>query len=611
MSIFVDKYLEPSVYALGDRKRNIRIYYRDMEQNELLLSVRAKAQTWLGESYDQETRQIVQELLDKEDSTDLIEAFYKDLEFGTGGLRGIMGVGSNRMNRYTVGAATQGLANYLKREFADLPQIAVAVGYDCRNNSPRFARITAEVFSANGIKVYLFESLRPTPEVSFAIRELACQSGVMITASHNPKEYNGYKAYWSDGAQIIAPHDRNIIIEVNKIKGAEDILFTPNEALIEVIGEDMDKKFVARVASLTEARESIARHKDLKIVYTPIHGAGVRLIPETLRAIGFEQIINVLEQDVISGDFPTVVSPNPEEPAALELAIRRAEETEAAIVLASDPDADRLGVAVRNDRNELVLLNGNDICALLTYYTIVQRKEAGTLKKTDYVVKTIVTTELIKEIADKNEVVLFDCYTGFKWIADVIRKQEGKMQYIGGGEESYGYLREDFIRDKSSVSACAMFCEMAAWALDKGLSVFELLRRIHLEYGLYKEQGISVVRKGKSGAEEIEAMMKGFRENPLRSLGGSPVTEVLDYAKLEGRWLDKNEVFSLDMPTTSNVLQFKTADGTKVSVRPSGTEPKIKFYIGVRASVSSPEDISEAEARCNAKIAEIRSELGI
>lgn len=582
-----------------------------MEQNELLLSVRAKANTWLADSYDAETRQIVQGLLDNENPNDLIEAFYKDLEFGTGGLRGIMGVGSNRMNKYTVGAATQGLANYLKQEFAGLEQISVAIGHDCRNNSAFFARITAEIFSANGIKVYLFEGLRPTPEVSFAIRELGCQSGVMITASHNPKEYNGYKAYWSDGAQIIAPHDRNIIVEVNKIKGAEDIKFTANESLIEVIGEEMDKKFIERVAGLCAAKDSVKRHKDLKIVYTPIHGAGVRIIPETLRAIGFENIINVPEQDVVSGDFPTVVSPNPEEPAALALAIKRAEETGADLVLASDPDADRLGVAIRDNSGKLVLVNGNDMCALLTYYAIMQRKEAGTLQANDYVVKTIVTTELIKSIADKNEVKMFDCYTGFKWIADVIRKYEGKMQYIGGGEESYGYLREDFIRDKSSVSASSMFCEMAAWALDKGLSVYQLLQHIYLNYGLYKEQGISVVRTGKSGAEEIEAMMKNFRENPIKSLAGSPVTEVLDYAKLEGKWLDKGETFQLDMPTTSNVLQYKTLDGTKISIRPSGTEPKIKFYIGVRSTADSLETLTEAEAECLKKIAQIRQELGI
>ena len=583
-----------------------------MEQNEFLAQVRAKATGWLAPGYDAETRAEVQRLLDNPDTTELVEAFYKDLEFGTGGLRGIMGVGSNRMNRYTVGAATQGLANYLKREFASLPQISVAIGHDCRNNSDVFARIAAEVFSANGIKVYLFESLRPTPEVSFAIRELGCQSGVMITASHNPKEYNGYKAYWSDGAQMIAPHDRNTIIEVNKVTKVEDIHFEARPELIQIIGEDMDRKFVERVASLSDPqREVIARHHDLKIVYTPIHGTGVRIIPAALRAIGFTHIINVPEQDVVSGDFPTVYSPNPEEPAALELAIARAEATGADLVLASDPDADRIGVAVRNNEGKMVLINGNEICALLVYYAIMSRKESGLLQIEDYVVKTIVTTELIRAIAQRNEVTLFDCYTGFKWIADVIRQNEGKRHYIGGGEESYGFLREDFIRDKSSVSACCMFAELAAWARDRGMSIYQLLQKVFLEYGLYKEQGVSVVRKGKTGAEEIEAMMKNFRESPLKSLAGSPVVEVLDYAKLEGRWLDKGEVFTLDMPTTSNVLQYKTADGTKVSIRPSGTEPKIKFYIGVRGKVASVEELPSAEAACLDKIATIRQELGI
>jgi len=583
-----------------------------MEQNEFLAQVRAKANGWLASGYDAETRAEVQRLLDNPDTTELVEAFYKDLEFGTGGLRGIMGVGSNRMNRYTVGAATQGLANYLKREFASLPQISVAIGHDCRNNSDVFARITAEVFSANGIKVYLFESLRPTPEVSFAIRELGCQSGVMITASHNPKEYNGYKAYWSDGAQMIAPHDRNTIIEVNKVTKVEDIHFEARPELIQLIGEDFDKKFIERVASLSAPqRDVIARHHDMKIVYTPIHGTGVRIIPEALRAIGFTNIINVPEQDVVSGNFPTVYSPNPEEPAALELAIARAEATGADLVLASDPDADRIGVAVRNNEGKMVLINGNEICALLVYYAIMSRKESGILKSEDYVVKTIVTTELIRAIAQRNEVTLFDCYTGFKWIADVIRQNEGKRHYIGGGEESYGFLREDFIRDKSSVSACCMFAELAAWARDRGMSIYQLLQKVFLEYGLYKEQGVSVVRKGKTGAEEIEAMMKNFRESPLKSLAGSPVVEVLDYAKLEGRWLDKGEVFTLDMPTTSNVLQYKTADGTKVSIRPSGTEPKIKFYIGVRGKVASVEELPSAEAACLDKIATIRQELGI
>ena len=583
-----------------------------MEQNEFLAQVRAKATGWLAPGYDAETRAEVQRLLDNPDTTELVEAFYKDLEFGTGGLRGIMGVGSNRMNRYTVGTATQGLANYLKREFASLPQISVAIGHDCRNNSDVFARIAAEVFSANGIKVYLFESLRPTPEVSFAIRELGCQSGVMITASHNPKEYNGYKAYWSDGAQMIAPHDRNTIIEVNKVTKVEDIHFEARPELIQIIGEDIDRKFIERVASLSDPqREVIARHHDLKIVYTPIHGTGVRIIPAALRAIGFTHIINVPEQDVVSGDFPTVYSPNPEEPAALELAIARAEATGADLVLASDPDADRIGVAVRNNEGKMVLINGNEICALLVYYAIMSRKESGLLQSEDYVVKTIVTTELIRAIAQRNEVTLFDCYTGFKWIADVIRQNEGKRHYIGGGEESYGFLREDFIRDKSSVSACCMFAELAAWARDRGMSIYQLLQKVFLEYGLYKEQGVSVVRKGKTGAEEIEAMMKNFRESPLKSLAGSPVVEVLDYAKLEGRWLDKGEVFTLDMPTTSNVHQYKTADGTKVSIRPSGTEPKIKFYIGVRGKVASVEELPSAEAACLDKIATIRQELGI
>ena len=434
----------------------------------------------------------------------------------------------------------------------------------------------------------------------------------MITASHNPKEYNGYKAYWSDGAQMIAPHDRNTIIEVNKVTKVEDIHFEARPELIQIIGEDIDRKFIERVASLSDPqREVIARHHDLKIVYTPIHGTGVRIIPAALRAIGFTHIINVPEQDVVSGDFPTVYSPNPEEPAALELAIARAEATGADLVLASDPDADRIGVAVRYNEGKMVLINGNEICALLVYYAIMSRKESGLLQSEDYVVKTIVTTELIRAIAQRNEVTLFDCYTGFKWIADVIRQNEGKRHYIGGGEESYGFLREDFIRDKSSVSACCMFAELAAWARDRGMSIYQLLQKVFLEYGLYKEQGVSVVRKGKTGAEEIEAMMKNFRECPLKSLAGSPVVEVLDYAKLEGRWLDKGEVFTLDMPTTSNVLQYKTADGTKVSIRPSGTEPKIKFYIGVRGKVASVEELPSAEAACLDKIATIRQELGI
>lgn len=583
-----------------------------MEENkELLLQVESKAKEWLNDGYDEQTRSEVKRMLECEDKTELIESFYKDLEFGTGGLRGIMGVGSNRMNKYTVGAATQGLSNYLKKEFSDLPQISVAIGYDCRNNSDKFAKIASDVFTANGIKVYLFESLRPTPEVSFAIRHFGCQSGVMITASHNPKEYNGYKAYWSDGAQMIAPHDKNTIIEVNKITDVKSINFNGDNSLIQNIGKEVDEIFINKVKELCLSPEAIAKHKDLKIVYTPIHGTGVEIVPKTLRAVGFENIINVPEQDVVSGNFPTVVSPNPEEPAALDLAIRKANETSADIVLASDPDADRLGVAVRNDKGEMVLINGNEICSLLTYYAIVRRHELGILKPNDFVVKTIVTTELIKAISDDYSVKMFDCYTGFKWIADVIRNNEGKMNYIGGGEESYGYLREDFIRDKSSVSACAMFCELAAWAKEKGLSIYQLLISIYEKYGLYKEMGISIVRKGKSGAEEIEAMMKNYRENPLKTLASSKVIEILDYSKLEGKWIDKNETFQLEMPATSNVLQYRTEDGTKVSIRPSGTEPKIKFYIGVRGKLSDASKFDEDRREALNKIELVKKDLGI
>lgn len=583
-----------------------------MEENkELLLQVESKAKEWLNDGYDEQTRSEVKRMLECEDKTELIESFYKDLEFGTGGLRGIMGVGSNRMNKYTVGAATQGLSNYLKKEFSDLPQISVAIGYDCRNNSDKFAKIASDVFTANGIKVYLFESLRPTPEVSFAIRHFGCQSGVMITASHNPKEYNGYKAYWSDGAQMIAPHDKNTIIEVNKITDVKSINFKGDNSLIQNIGKEVDEIFINKVKELCLSPEAIAKHKDLKIVYTPIHGTGVEIVPKTLRAVGFENIINVPEQDVVSGNFPTVVSPNPEEPAALDLAIRKANETSADIVLASDPDADRLGVAVRNDKGEMVLINGNEICSLLTYYAIVRRHELGILKPNDFVVKTIVTTELIKAISDDYSVKMFDCYTGFKWIADVIRNNEGKMNYIGGGEESYGYLREDFIRDKSSVSACAMFCELAAWAKEKGLSIYQLLISIYEKYGLYQEMGISIVRKGKSGAEEIEAMMKNYRENPLKTLASSKVIEILDYSKLEGKWIDKNETFQLEMPATSNVLQYRTEDGTKVSIRPSGTEPKIKFYIGVRGKLSDASKFDEDRREALNKIELVKKDLGI
>lgn len=583
-----------------------------MGNEDLLQQVIAKAQVWLGEGYDEDTKAAVRAMLDNEDKTDLIEAFYKDLEFGTGGLRGIMGVGTNRMNIYTVGAATQGLSNYLKKAFADLPQIKVAIGHDCRNNSRRFAEVAADIFSANGIKVYLFDALRPTPEVSFAIRELGCQSGVILTASHNPKEYNGYKAYWSDGAQMIAPHDKNTIDEVNKITSVNEVKFQGNPDLIEIIGEEIDRRYLDRIKTLSLSPEVIARHHDMKIVYTPIHGTGVRLIPASLKNFGFTHVIHVPEQDVVSGDFPTVVSPNPEEPAALDMAIKKAIETDAELVMASDPDADRIGIAVRNDKGDFVLVNGNQIAMIFLNYLMTRNKELGLLKGNEYIVKTIVTTETIKTIAERNGFKMYDCYTGFKWIAAVIRENEGKARYIGGGEESYGFLPEDFVRDKDSVSSISLMAEIAAWAKDKGMTMYQMLQDIYIKYGYSKEKGISVVRKGKSGAEEIVAMMKSFRANPVKELGGSPVILVKDYDSLEAVNPTTGEKTKLDMPTTSNVLQYFTADGSKVSIRPSGTEPKIKFYIEVRGiKMDSYADYDAANAAADAKIEAIKKELGI
>lgn len=583
-----------------------------MGNEDLLKQVTAKAQIWLGDGYDEETKAAVRAMLDNEDKTDLIEAFYKDLEFGTGGLRGIMGAGTNRMNIYTVGAATQGLSNYLKKAFADLPQIKVAIGHDCRNNSRKFAEVAADVFSANGIKVYLFDALRPTPEVSFAIRELGCQSGVILTASHNPKEYNGYKAYWNDGAQMIAPHDKNTIDEVNKITSVKDVKFQGNAELIEIIGEEIDRRYLDRIKTLSLSPEAIAHHHDMKIVYTPIHGTGVKLIPASLKNFGFTNIIHVPEQDVVSGDFPTVVSPNPEEPAALDMAIKKAIETDAELVMASDPDADRIGIAVRNDKGEFVLVNGNQIVMIFLNYLMTRNKELGLLKGNEYIVKTIVTTETIKTIAEQNGFKMYDCYTGFKWIASVIRENEGKARYIGGGEESYGFLPEDFVRDKDSVSSISLMAEIAAWAKDKGMTMYQMLQDIYIKYGYSKEKGISVVRKGKSGAEEIVAMMKNFRENPMKELGGSPVILIKDYASLEATDVVNGTKSKLDMPVTSNVLQYFSADGSKVSIRPSGTEPKIKFYIEVRGiKMDNYADYDAANAAADAKIEAIKKELGI
>ena len=583
-----------------------------MENNdELIKSVTEKAQVWLSDAYDDETRAEVRRMLDNPDKTELIDAFYKDLEFGTGGLRGIMGAGSNRMNIYTVGAATQGLANYLKEAFASLPQISVVVGHDVRNNSRKFAEIVADVFSANGIKVYLFDSFRPTPELSFAIRHLGCQSGVNITASHNPKEYNGYKAYWEDGAQIIAPHDVNIINHVNQIKGAEAIKFKGNKDLINIIGSDIDNAFLTAIKGLSLSPESIARHKDLKIVYTPIHGTGVYLIPQSLKNYGFENIIHVPEQDVTSGNFPTVVSPNPEVPSAMAMAIAKAKETGADLVMASDPDADRIGCVLRDAKGEYVLLNGNQIVMILLYYIMTRNAELGKLTGKEYIVKTIVTTETIKSIADKNNIRMYDCYTGFKWIAAVIRDNEGTTRYLGGGEESYGFLAEDFARDKDAVSAISLMAEAAAWAKDQGLDFLHLLQDIYIKYGFSRECGVSVVRQGKAGAEEIQAIMRQFRTNPPKEIGGSPVVTIKDYDSLTLTDVAAGTTSKLDMPITSNVLQYFTADGTKISVRPSGTEPKIKFYIEVKGHMDTPADYDKEIAAADAKIETVKKDLGI
>lgn len=582
-----------------------------MANNELLQKVRAKAEAWLAPQYDEATRKEVQALLDNPDTTELVDAFYKDLEFGTGGLRGIMGAGSNRMNRYTVGTATQGLANYLIKEFGRDADLKVAIGYDCRHNSSEFSRMVAGIFAANGIKVYLYEALRPTPMVSYAIRELGCKSGVMLTASHNPKEYNGFKAYWSDGAQMIAPHDQNVIDEVNAIKSIAEIKFDGPSDMITLMGKEMDDKFIKEVLSKRLSPEVIKRQHDLKIVFTPLHGTSGQVLPRCLEEAGFDNVHPVKEQMVVSGDFPTVESPNPENASALKMAIDQAKAIDAEIVMATDPDGDRIGTAVKDKEGNWVLINGNQTCLLYAYYAIEKRREAGELKDNQYLVKTIVTTDLIKTIAERNNIELYDTYTGFKWIADVIRKNEGKKEYLGGGEESYGYLWSDFVRDKCSVSACTIFAEIAAWAKDKGQSIYQLLEHIYLQYGYSLEKNISVVRPGKSGAEEIEAMMQNFRSNPLKELAGSKVTEVLDYQSLKSLNTVTGETKDLVMPTTSNVLQYRCEDGTKLSIRPSGTEPKIKFYIEVHAHPTNLQELEEAKKVCERRADEIAKQLGI
>ena len=581
-----------------------------MENQELIKQCESVANVWATSSlYDAETQQAVKAMIESEDKTPLIDSFYRSLEFGTGGLRGIMGPGTNRMNIYTVGAATQGLSNYLNKSFKDLDQIAVVVGHDSRNNSRLFAETSANIFSANGIKVYLFEDMRPTPEMSFAIRHLGCQSGIILTASHNPKEYNGYKAYWDDGAQVLAPHDKGIIDEVNKVTVA-DIKFEGNPDLIQIVGKEIDDIYLEKVHTLSIDPECIKRQKDLKIVYTPLHGTGATLIPASLKVWGFENVITVPEQMNPDGDFPTVVSPNPENGEALSMALDLAKKVDADIVMASDPDADRVGMACKNDKGEWVLVDGNQTCMIFLYYIIMNRKAQGKMQGNEFIVKTIVTTELIKAIAEKNEIKMYDCYTGFKWIARQIRLDEGKLQYIGGGEESYGFLAEDFVRDKDAVSACSLLAEICAWAKDQGKSLYDILMDIYMEYGLAVNKTINVVKPGKAGADEIKAMMENFRANRTQSLAGSVVACTKDYGTLT-QYDAQSNASELDMPEKSNVLQWYTEDGTKVSVRPSGTEPKIKFYIEVKAEMKCSCGYAEACAKAALKIDEVVKDLGI
>ena len=599
---------------LGWKNKNTYItnsnkFINIMENEELIKLCTEKAQSWLTPAYDAETQAEVKQILENPDKSALIDAFYKDLEFGTGGLRGIMGAGSNRMNIYTVGAATQGLANYLNKNFAGRDSISVVVGHDCRNNSRKFAEISADIFSANGIKVYLFDDMRPTPEVSFAIRHLGCQSGINITASHNPREYNGYKAYWDDGAQVLAPHDKGIIDEVNKVK-VGDIKFQGNKDLIQIIGKDVDDVYLEKVHGISIDPDVIQCQKDLKIVYTPLHGTGMMLIPQSLKLWGFENVHCVPEQMVKSGDFPTVVSPNPENAEALTMAINLAKSIDADIVMASDPDADRVGMACKDDKGEWVLINGNQTCLIFLYYIIKNRIAMGKMKGNEFIVKTIVTTEVIRKVAEKNNIKMLDCYTGFKWIAREIRLREGKEQYIGGGEESYGFLAEDFVRDKDAVSACSLLAEICAWAKDQGKTLYDILMEVYLEYGFSKEVTVNVVKPGKSGADEIKAMMDNFRACPPKELGGSEVVLVKDYKTLKATDGQGN-VTDLDMPETSNVLQYFTADGTKVSVRPSGTEPKIKFYIEVKGEMGCPKCYARETNAALEKVEAVKKSLNI
>ena len=575
--------------------------------NAIEPQIAEKAMVWINGSYDEATKKEVKRLMD-EDPQELKESFYQSLEFGTGGLRGIMGVGTNRMNIYTVGMATQGLANYIKAQFANEAGLKVAIAHDSRNNSRLFAETTAKIFAANGLTAYLFESLRPTPELSFAIRELGCKAGVVVTASHNPKEYNGYKVYWSDGAQIIAPHDKNIIAEVNKISSVDEVKFEGGNGRIEIIGEEIDRKYIDKLATLTLSPEIIKKHADLKIVYTPIHGTGAKLVPPTLARFGFKNIIHIPEQDVADGNFPTVKSPNPEESSALAMAIAKAKAENADIVLATDPDADRVGVAVKTADGSFELLNGNQTASLLFYYMLNKWKENGLLQGKEYIVKTIVTTNLLADIAKSYGVEVFNVLTGFKFIADIIGKNEGTKKFIVGGEESYGYLAGEFVRDKDAVIACALIAETTAWAKEQGKTLDQLLKEIYVKFGFYKEQLLSVTKKGISGQEEIKQMMADFRSTPPTSIAGSKVTLVHDYKVGETLDTATGSRSAIDLPK-SDVLQFITADGTIVSVRPSGTEPKIKFYFGVKGNLASVADYGKVNAELDAKVQQIIADL--
>ncbi|NVK84452.1 MAG: phospho-sugar mutase [Cytophagia bacterium] len=568
-------------------------------------AIQKKVDKWLNSAIDEQSKEEIKSL----NETELADSFYKDLEFGTGGLRGVMGIGSNRMNKYTVGMATQGLANYLKKSFPN-EEVKVAIAHDSRNNSRFFAETTAAVFSANGIHVYLFEDLRPTPELSYAIRKLGCKSGVVLTASHNPKEYNGYKAYWDDGGQVVPPHDKNIIKEVQAIAGVEQVKFDQNDSKIEIIGRPLDEQYIQEILNLTLSPEVIKRQHTLKIVFSPIHGTGITLVPEVLKRKGFESVTVVEEQAIPDGNFPTVVYPNPEEKEAMSLALAKAEETHADLVMATDPDSDRVGIAARNEHGEYEILNGNQAASLLIYYLLTKWKENGKLNGKQMIIKTIVTTDLLEKIASSFGVDCPSTLTGFKFIAAKIKELEGEMEFIGGGEESYGYMISDFVRDKDAIASCAMLAEMCAWAKDQGMSAFQLLAKIYTEYGFYLEDLISLTKKGMQGAEEIQQMMAGFRSNPPQSMAGSKVMEVLDYQSSKSKNLITGAEADIDLPK-SNVLQFVLEDGSKISARPSGTEPKIKFYISVNTALESVAQYDEIKGALLNKIQQIKTELGL